>query len=123
MIPYELRIDIFERIEKLLLGRVKFIMISPVYDELKRLSRKHSKVGRQALFALKLAKRCQTMNVRLNESESVDDSLIRVSKEIKAIVATTDLKLKKRLRDMGVPVIYLRGKSRLEIDGVEPAYG
>jgi len=33
-----------------------------------------------------------------------------------------DLELKTRLRNINVPVIYLRERSRLEVDGIEPEY-
>jgi rRNA-processing protein FCF1 len=39
-----------------------------------------------------------------------------------AVVATNDIELKKRLRDINVPVVYLREKSKLEVEGIEPAY-
>ena len=122
MIPLELHIDVFQEIQNLLGKKVEFILIKPVYDELQTLSMGSSKVGRQAAYALKLAQRCRTMNVEAKAKESTDYVIARVAKEKGAIVATLDLELRKRLRNISVPVIYLRERSRLEVDGIEPEY-
>jgi rRNA-processing protein FCF1 len=122
MIPLELHIDVFEEIQDLLGKRVEFILIKQVYDELRRLSARSSKVGRQAAHALNLAKRCRTMNVEAKARESTDDAIVRVAKDKGAIVATSDLELRKRLRNINVPVIYVRERFRLEVDGIEPEY-
>jgi len=122
MIPLELHIDVFQEIQNLLGKRVEFILIKPVYDELQTLSMGSSKVSRQAAYALKLAQRCRTMNVEAKARESTDYVIARVAKEKGAIVATLDLELRKRLRNISVPVIYLRERSRLEVDGIEPEY-
>jgi len=122
MIPLELHIDVFEEIQNLLGKRVEFILIKPVYDELRTLSTESSKVGRQAAYALKLTKRCTIMNVKTKASESTDDAIARVAKDTGTMVATMDLELKTKLRNINVPVIYVRERSRLEVDGIEPEY-
>jgi len=122
MIPMELHIDVFEEIQNLLGKRVEFILIKPVYEELRRLATGSSKVGRQAAYALELAKRCKMMNVQMKESKSIDDAIARVAKDTGTIVATMDLELKAKLRNINVPVIYLRERSHLEVEGIEPEY-
>jgi len=122
MIPTELHIDVFGEVQNLLGKKVEFILIKPVYEELRRLSRRSSKVGRQAAYALELTKRCKMINAELKESESIDDAIARIAKDTGIMVATTDLELKRRLRNINVPVIYLRERSRLEIEGIEPEY-
>jgi len=122
MVPLELHIDVFEEIQNLLGKRVEFILIKPVYDELRTLSTRSQKVGRQAAYALKLAKRCTIMNAETKASESTDDAIARVAKDTGTIVATMDLELKTKLRNINVPVIYLKERSRLEVDGIEPEY-
>jgi hypothetical protein len=47
-----------------------------------------------------------------------DDAIVRAAKDWKAVVFTNDRQLRKRLKDISVPVIYVRQKSRLEIDGM-----
>jgi rRNA-processing protein FCF1 len=43
---------------------------------------------------------------------------LKIAKEWGSPVFTNDRLLRKRLRDISVPVIYVRQKSRLEIDGM-----
>jgi rRNA-processing protein FCF1 len=117
LLPLNLRLDIFIEIERLLQGKVQFIVIKPVRNELGRLSQRGSELGRRASFALKLMERCLEIDVKLNRSEKVDEALIRFAQDNKVIVATSDMVLKKRLRDINVPVIYVRDLSRLEIEG------
>ncbi len=47
---------------------------------------------------------------------------MKASQKLGALVATTDIELRKKLRNINIPVVYLRDKSKLEVDGVEPAY-
>ncbi|HOP08697.1 MAG TPA: hypothetical protein PK718_04740 [Candidatus Methanofastidiosa archaeon] len=47
----------------------------------------------------------------------VDNSIIEYSKENKAVVATNDRELRKKLRDNGVTVIYIRNRRYYAIDG------
>ena len=49
---------------------------------------------------------------------TTDDAIVRVAKNWNSPVFTNDRDLKKRLRDISVPVIYVRQKSRLDIDGL-----
>ncbi len=53
----------------------------------------------------------------MKEEESVDDVILRVASENKLPVATNDSELRKKLRERGIPVIYLREKSKLEVEG------
>ncbi len=70
-----------------------------------------------ANFALELTKKCNPIEVNQTESESPDDTIVRVAREWGSPVFTNDRQLKKRLRDINVPVIYVRQKKRLEIEG------
>jgi len=53
-----------------------------------------------------------------DKGEATDDVIARVAKSWNTPVFTNDRALKVRLRDISVPVIYLRQKSRLFIDGL-----
>lgn len=116
-IPLEFKIDIFEELKKLLNRNLEFILLSPVKQELEVLSRKNvSKKSRYAKFALQLSEKCKTVSIK-DFGEPVDDLILRIAKEWNTPVFTNDRTLKKRLRDISVPVIYLRQKSRLDVDG------
>ena len=118
-VPLEFKIDIFSEVECLLNRNVNFILLSTVKRELEILSTKESpKMRREAAYALKLGEKCQYVNVDNNEKLRTDDILVKVAKAWNSPVFTNDSQLRRRLRDISVPVIYVRQKSRLEIDGL-----
>jgi rRNA-processing protein FCF1 len=58
------------------------------------------------------------MEASLESCETVDDSIVRVALDGPFIVATNDAELRRRLRRVGVSVVFLRQRSHLEIEGV-----
>ena len=117
--PLEFKIDIFEELKLLLNRNIEFILLSPVKRELEMLAAKDSpKIRREALFALKLAEKCKYVPVENDEKLTTDDAIVRVAKNWNSPVFTNDRQLKKKLRDISVPVVYVRQKSRLDIDGM-----
>jgi len=117
-IPLQFKIDIFGEVERLLNRHVDFVLLSPVKRELEVLSTKDSpKIRRQAIFALKLAEKSIYVPIE-EEKITTDDAIVKVAKAWKCPVFTNDRQLRMRLRDISVPVIYLRQKSRLVIDGL-----
>ena len=118
-VPLEFKIDIFSDVERLLNRNVNFILLSPVKRELEILATKESpKIRREAAFALKLAEKCKCVAIDNDEKLRTDDVIVKVAKAWSSPVFTNDSQLRKRLRDISVPVIYVRQKSRLEIDGL-----
>jgi len=122
MIPFQFNLDVFQEIEFLLQKKVDFIVPSAVKSELTGISSRGGEGAAEASLALQLASRCRVVEVTLDASETVDDAIVKASQKLGAVVATTDIALKKRLRDINIPVVYLRDKSKLEVDGIEPAY-
>ena len=118
-VPLKFKIDIFSETERLLNRRVNFVLVSPVKRELELLAAKESaKIRREAVFALKLSEKCTNVSVDYDEKLTTDDIIVKVAKAWNSPVFTNDSQLRRRLRDISVPVIYLRQKSRLEIDGL-----
>jgi rRNA-processing protein FCF1 len=118
-VPLQFKIDIFNDLKLLLNRSFELILLSPIKRELEALAEKGSlKMRRNAAYALKLAEKCRYVEVDAPASELTDDVIVRIAKEWKAAVFTNDRQLKQRLRDISVPVIYVRQKSRLEIDGM-----
>ncbi len=116
--PLEFKIDIYEDTKRVLNRNVEFILLSAVKHELEVLvAGEAPKLRRQASFALRLAEKCLLVAVDTN-GEVVDDVIVRVAKNWGSPVLTNDIALRRRLRDISVPVIYLRQKSRLDIDGL-----
>lgn len=117
-VTLEFKMDIFDEIRQLLNRNLEYILLSPVKNELEMLSSgKDPKTRRQADFALRLAHKCKLVAVEGGE-ETTDDVIVRIAKSWGAPVFTNDRELRKRLRDISVPVIYLRQKCRLDIDGL-----
>ena len=118
-VPLQFKIDIFAELERFLGKKFTPILISPVKKELQILAKQSSlKTRKNATFALNLAEKCKYIQVRERPKELTDDSILRIAQRWNAIVFTNDKLLKERLRDISVPVIYVRAKSRLEIDGM-----
>jgi rRNA-processing protein FCF1 len=116
-VPLKFKIDIFDCLEQLLERRLELVLLSPVKRELEALAVKGSpKIRKNALYALKLADKCKYVEV--DTSALADDVIVKIAEKWKSPVFTNDRQLRKRLRDISVPVIYVRQKSRLEIDGM-----
>ncbi|MDQ1280967.1 MAG: uncharacterized protein QG670_2230 [Thermoproteota archaeon] len=119
MIPAEFHLDIFSELDKILNRKIQEIIISPVYDELKWISQNSDpKQRRQAELTLKLIARFEITCVKSNTNETVDDLILRLAKEWQCPVATNDRKLLERLRVSNVPVIYLRQRTHLAVEGL-----
>jgi rRNA-processing protein FCF1 len=120
-IPLQFKVDVFDELEKLLNRNFELILLSPVKQELVTLTKENSpKKRKNAAFALQLAQKCTYVNVPKKQKEQTDDAIIRIAKIWHAPVLTNDKQLKKKLRDISMPVIYLREKSHLELDGLIP---
>jgi rRNA-processing protein FCF1 len=118
-VPFQFKIDIIFELNNLLERRYELILLSAVRQELRALASKGSpKMRKTASCALILAGKCRQVELKIPESTLVDDAIIEAARDFGAMVFTNDRQLRKRLRDISVPVIYLRQKSRLAIDGL-----
>jgi rRNA-processing protein FCF1 len=116
-VPLQFKIDIMEELKTLLNMRFELALLSPVLEELRKLEEEGSpKTRRDASYALKLAEKLKVIDVT-ETFASPDDAIVKVADKLGYLVFTNDRVLRKRLRDINVPVIYVRQKSRLEIDG------
>jgi len=118
-VPLQFKIDIFSDLKRLLNRNFELILLSSVKRELKTLAEKGSpKMRKNASYALQLAEKCKYIKVDDLASTPTDDVIVKVAKEWGSPVFTNDRELRKRLKDISVPVIYVRQKSHLEIDGM-----
>lgn len=118
-VSLQFKIDIFNDLKRLLNRNFELVLLSPVKRELEVLAEKGSpKMRKNASYALKLAEKCKYIEVAAPDSALTDDIIVKIAKDWGAPVFTNDRQLRKRLRDISVPVIYVRQKSRLEIDGM-----
>jgi len=117
-VPSQFNLDIFEELAELLNQRFEPVLLSSTHKELQGLAKSSSlKEQRQAQLALTLAEKCRPVPTEKASDETYDDVIVRVAEEWKAPVATNDRELRKRLRKVGVTVIFLRQKHRLALDG------
>lgn len=115
MVPFQFNVDIIDELEKAL---PSYRLTTPVFviNELKGLKRNNKgKIRLNADLALKLANssNIEIKDISLENNETVDDALLRVSE----VLATNDIELKKRARKKGITVAYLRQKKYIAIDG------
>ena len=116
-VPFKFKIDVFGELDKLL-GKAEPVVLSTTIEELQRLTAKGSpKTRKQAQAAFEYTQKCGTVKVEKGSSEGYDDVVLRKAKEWNCPVATNDANLRKRLREDGVTVVYVRKKSHLVVDG------
>jgi len=117
-VPSQFHLDIFEELANLLNQRFEPIILSSTQNELQGLAESSSpKRQKQAQLALRLAEKCRAVPAEKGLRETYDDVIVRVAAAWKSPVATNDRELRIRLRNLGVPVIFLRQKHRLELEG------
>jgi rRNA-processing protein FCF1 len=118
MLAAEHRIDLFGEISRLIPMAHKCVILTSVYNELNNMI--NSKSGKEKLLAkvaLKIAGNCEVVN--FEDNKIADDSILEFAKGNvgKVIVATNDAELRRKLRMLSIPVIYVRGFNHLEMDG------
>jgi rRNA-processing protein FCF1 len=119
LVPLEFKIDIYAELQRVLNRNFGLVLISPVKHELETLVQYGSpKIRKNAIFALTFARKFTFVKVSEKQNEPTDDAIIRVAQAWKAPVFTNDKILKRKLTNISIPVIYVRAKSRLEIDGL-----
>jgi rRNA-processing protein FCF1 len=115
-VPLQFKIDIFKELKALLNRNFEPILLSPIRQEIEKLADSSPAMRKNASYALELAGKCKL--VKVDEGDlSPDDVIVKIAHKWNCPVFTNDRLLRKRLRDINVPVIYVRQKSRLEIDG------
>ena len=115
MVPFQFNVDIIDELEKAL---PSYKLTTPIFviNELKGLKRNNKgKIRLNADLALKLANssNIEIKDISLENNETVDDALLRVSE----VLATNDIELKNRAKKRGITVAYLRQKKYITIDG------
>ena len=117
-VPLQFKIDIFEGLKTLLNIKFEVILLSPIRRELEKLAIEGPpKIRKNAFYALQMAEKCKLTEINEKVTVSPDDAIVEMAKKWNSPVFTNDKNLRKRLRDINVPVIYVRQKSRLGIDG------
>lgn len=109
MVPHELKVDVLGDVRELL-GRVKWVVPSPVLHELKTMA-KGGKVAAQVGLEM-----LEQINYRVVESDlSADKAVVDVAKREGGYVASVDAEVRKGAREGGLKLITLMGKQQLKV--------
>ncbi len=116
-VPLQFKIDVFDGLRTLLGRNFEPILLSSIQREIRKLAEEGPpKMRKNASYALKLAEKCRLLET--NDANAVpDDAIVEAAMKLSCPVFTNDALLRKKLRNINVPVIYVRQKSRLEIEG------
>ncbi|MDH7517431.1 MAG: DNA-binding protein [Candidatus Thermoplasmatota archaeon] len=114
MMLFEFSIDLENELTRLL-GSHAVVVPKAVVDELDFLAKKEQagKKKMKAKAAIKLIEKYEIVDVK---SENADDSIIELAKETDGVVVTNDTELRKRLKELSVPIIFLRAKKKLVME-------
>ena len=107
-------LDIFDEVTTLL-GTCSFVIIPEIEDELRGLGSGNGKDAAASRFGLQLLERCTVLQQAEGLPGSVDDKIVLAAQEHRCSVVTNDRELKKRLLNLDIPVIVVRGRKKLEI--------
>lgn len=108
VIPFQFRIDIFREIERLIPKKHEVVTLSCVLKELEGIR----DIGKKGLELIK------KKGVRIIRADGkADEELLRLGREGNSVVCTNDSNLRKRLREINVPIIYLRSRGHMELEG------
>ena len=118
-VPAQFSVDIFAESERVVERRIEFIVLKSVIQELQR---KLEVAVRPEKFkfkvALDLIERCKVIGLdEVTSTKPVDDQVLEYALSVNGIVATNDKDLREKSLEQGVPVLFLRGKKRLELQG------
>jgi len=112
MMPSQKGIDLENEVTRLV-GKCEITVPSIVVEEINNLAHRKGKIRNAARVAQTLIKRFQIVKT----SGAGDQGIIDYARKIQGIVVTNDKELKKELKGIKIPVIYLRGNNHLELNG------
>ena len=104
--PVQFHIDILSEIKKIV-PDAYFVTITQIVNELKKMDTNAAQFGLQLLSLVEIKE----------EPGKADDALLSYAKKHSAVMCTNDKELKKRCLEEKIPVIFMRKKKTLEIQG------
>ncbi len=113
MIPFQFKVDIFEEIKRVVEAKHEIYVTEGVIRELNSMSKAKGMKGRFAREAVKLAGGLKRISSGMLD---VDEELVTLSSK-DVLICTNDKALKERIRKKKAPVIYLKQKKYLAIEG------
>ena len=94
-----------------LLDGYHLVVPTAVVQELQILATRNTG-QKKAAAALKLIAKYDTI---AQKADTADEALMKIAEKTQGIVVTNDTELRKRLKNRGFPVIFLRGKKKIKL--------
>jgi rRNA-processing protein FCF1 len=118
-VPAQFGVDIFAETERVIDRKIDFVVLDSVIKELERKLEIAIRTERfKFRIALDFVKRCTVVESdEESRDKPVDDQVLEYANSTNGVVATNDRELRERALTQGVPVLFLRGKKRLELQG------
>ena len=111
MAPVEVDVRVFEELDRLL-GEHEAVVPRAVLSELADLADDNGEAATAASVGADLARReCEPVE---HDAEYADDAVLEAGRDADYAV-TSDMPLRERLLEANVPVISLRGRTKLEV--------
>ena len=114
LIPYQFKVDILTELERLIEIHHAFVITSNTLNELDTIAENTGKKGAAAKLALKIISANRARIEVVASNKPVDRWIFEYAGKHGAIVCTNDKELKKKLKENGIKVISLRGKTKIE---------
>ena len=119
LIPAQFKLDIFSEISNICNFKYKLYILDKTMNELSNIIEKQKGKSREAAkLAIKLIKLKKISIMKTKEKLFVDDLILKKANKQEFIVATQDRILKKQLKIKGIPLVVLRQKKRLILEGI-----
>ena len=112
LVPFQFGVDVFAELDRLLDVEYEIIVPAPVVRELERLAGKRGKEARDARSAMELVKGFKVLEM----GGDADAALLSLAGG-DTVICTNDKLLRERVRQKRAPVIYMRQKGYLALDG------
>ena len=115
MMPYQFGINIEKELNRLL-GICRIIVPRTVVEEMEKLAEGGGEVGRAAKLGLSIIRK---RGFRLVETENKgDEGVLETAIKMDAAILTNDKELKKKAKELRLPIIYLREGCKLEMEEI-----
>lgn len=120
LIPGQFGVDIISELNRILDVKFEIAVPNIVLDELNVIERKAKGKDLMAVrMAKKLAEMFEVIEIGKFGEKPIDEQIFEFAvKNSNVVVCTNDKLLKKKLRERGIPVVYLRQKKILELEGM-----
>ena len=105
MMPFQFNIDLENEIKRLL-GAVNIYVPEACMNELDHIPDRNAAPAREFATRFKIVP---------SEARG-DDAVLSLASNLRAVVVTNDIALRKRAKGIGLKVVFLRGKDHLALD-------